>query len=33
MLTFTVFTQLNTHLFAHISLIKEVINNIEDIAS
>ena len=29
----TVFTELNTHIFAHVSLIKEVINNIEDIAS
>ena len=33
MFIFTVFTQLNIHLFEHISLIKEVINNIEDIAS
>ena len=33
MLIFTVFTELNIHIFAHVSLIKEVINNIEDIAS
>ena len=33
MFIFTVFTQLNINLFEHISLIKEVINNIEDIAS